>query len=160
MLSLPMHHMPVSCLGWSTLISTKRTILLWEAFSNAIVSGPATIAQTSHADDLWLSMYEGKDFPMFSKVSCWDKSLFWRYLQHSSYFFSFVHGRMCLNIVLKELSKPFLQSSILTWNWNQDTMKSSGIYWLGLLYCPFNPYSVAYLCQVTQEIDWHCVSMA
>ncbi|XP_077973919.1 1-phosphatidylinositol 3-phosphate 5-kinase-like [Styela clava] len=40
---------------------------------------------------------------------------------------SFVHGNMCMSVVLKELSKPFQQSSILTWNWNHITKKSSEI---------------------------------
>lgn len=40
---------------------------------------------------------------------------------------SFVHGNMCMSVVLKELSKPFQQSSILTWNWNHVTKKSSEI---------------------------------
>lgn len=40
---------------------------------------------------------------------------------------SFVYGNMCMSVLLKELSKPFQQSTILTWTWDHATRKSSSI---------------------------------
>ena len=70
--------------------------------------------------------------------------------------FSFVHGTACMNIVLKELSKPVLVPDILSWCWNPETKTSTGNCCLFLRL----KYSVCYCSKFIASFSFKCASGA